>query len=168
MTTGSAQTRIGVYAGSFDPVTNGHADIIRRALTVCDKLYVAVAINVNKTPLFSPEARVSQIREAIGADSRVEVCTMSGLLVDFARTIGATVNVRGLRTVTDFENEMPMALMNRQLYSGCETVFLAASTDTAHISSSLIREIARFGGDVSPFVHPSVAVALSNRFAAER
>lgn len=163
----SAAQRIAVYAGSFDPLTNGHTDIIRRALTICDKLYVAVAINVNKKPLFADHARVAQIREALGEEPRVEVVTMSGLLVDFAREIGATINIRGLRTVTDFENEMPMALMNRQLNSGLETVFLAASVETAHISSSLIREIAKFGGDVAPFVHPSIARALAARFKEE-
>ncbi|MEP6833117.1 MAG: pantetheine-phosphate adenylyltransferase [Gemmatimonas sp.] len=164
MTTASAGKRIAIYAGSFDPLTNGHSDIIRRALSICDQLYVAVAINVNKQPLFPADERVVQIRRALGEESRVEVRAFTGLLVDFARSVSATINVRGLRTVSDFENEMPMAIMNRQLYPGLETVFLAASAETAHISSSLIREVAKFGGNVSPFVHPSVATALVTRF----
>ncbi|MEP6832624.1 MAG: pantetheine-phosphate adenylyltransferase [Gemmatimonas sp.] len=164
MTTASAAKRIAIYAGSFDPLTNGHADIIRRALAICDQLYVAVAINVNKQPLFPANERVAQIRLVIGLESRVEVCTFTGLLVDFARSVNATINVRGLRSMSDFENEVPMAMMNRQLWSSLETIFLAASVETAHVSSSLVREVAKFGGDVSPFVHASVATALLKHF----
>ena len=157
--------RVALYPGSFDPITHGHEDLIKRTLAFSDRVVVAVATNVNKEPLFSVDERVRFIREAVGDDSRVEVRAFSGLLVDFAREVGACVNVRGLRAVSDFEYEVQMALMNRHLLPQLETVFMAPSLDTTYISSSMVREVARFGGDVSALVHPVVANALRERFA---
>lgn len=160
--------RVALYAGSFDPVTHGHEDLIRRTLTFADRVIVAVANNVSKQPLFSVDERVQLITDIMGHDRRVEVRAFSGLLVDFARDVGAQVNVRGLRAVSDFEYEFQMALMNRHLYPDMETVFMTPSLDTTYISSSMVREVARFGGDVSGLVHPLVAAALGARFAGTR
>ena len=164
--TGS-QTRVALYAGSFDPLTRGHEDLIKRSLMLADRVVVAVAININKQPLFSLEQRTSFIREALGNDSRIEVRSFTGLLVDLARLIGATINVRGVRSVSDLENEMQMALMNRHLCPELETVFLAPSVGTTFVSSTLVREVARFHGDVSALVHPVVATALRERFKGD-
>ncbi|HLV25498.1 MAG TPA: pantetheine-phosphate adenylyltransferase [Gemmatimonadales bacterium] len=158
-------TRIGIYAGSFDPVTLGHSDLIARSFAFVDKLVVAVATNVNKQPLFTVEQRTQMIRTAIGDDPRVEVRSFHGLLVDFARECKAGVIIRGLRAVSDFEYEFQMALMNRRLAPDLETMFMLPSVETTYVSSSLVREVARFGGDVSPFVHPDVQQALRDRFA---
>ena len=152
--------RTAVYAGSFDPITRGHEDLIRRSLAFVDAIVVAVATNVSKQPLFTLEERVSFIRAAVGDDARVDVRQFDGLLVDFARTVGARLIIRGLRAVSDFEYEFQMALMNRHLAPALETVFMVPSLDTTYISSSLVREIARFRGDVSGLVHPVVAQAL--------
>lgn len=157
--------RIALYAGSFDPVTHGHEDLIQRTFAFADKLVVAVAKNVAKQPLFTVEERIRYMHEVTGDDSRIEIRAFDGLLVDFAREVGARVNVRGLRAVSDFEYEFQMALMNRHLYPELETVFMAPSFDTTYISSSMVREVARFGGDVSKLVHPCVARALRERFA---
>ncbi len=158
-------TRIAIYPGSFDPPTRGHEDLIRRSLLLADRLVVAVAINVAKQPLFSTEERIAMLRGAIGADPRIEFVAFEGLLADFARKVGASVVVRGLRAVSDFEYEFQMALMNRQLHPSLETVFLVPALDLTYLSSSLVREVARFGGDVSALVHPAVAEALRARFA---
>ena len=158
--------RIALYAGSFDPITHGHADLIQRTFAFTDRLVIAVATNVSKQPLFTVEERIGFIREVTGNDPRVDVRAFGGLLVDFARDVGAKVNVRGLRAVSDFEYEFQMALMNRHLYPTLETIFMAPSFDTTYISSSMVREVARFGGDVSKLVHPCVARALQERFAA--
>ena len=163
-TSGSTE-RVALYAGSFDPITHGHEDLIKRTVAFCDRVIVAVAVNVNKTPLFTPEERVGFISAIMADDPRVEVRVFEGLLVDFAKSVGARVNVRGLRAVSDFEYEFQMALMNRHLMPQLETVFMAPSLDTTYISSSMVREVARFGGDVSGLVHPSVARALAARFA---
>jgi pantetheine-phosphate adenylyltransferase len=157
-------TRIAVYPGSFDPVTNGHADLIRRSLAFVDRVVVAVAVNVSKQALFTTEERVALIR-AVVRDAAVEVESFDGLLVDFARRVGARVIVRGLRAVSDFEYEFQMALMNRQLEPKLETVFLVPAFDLTYLSSSLVREVARFGGDVSQLVHPAVDKALRQKFA---
>jgi pantetheine-phosphate adenylyltransferase len=157
---------LALYAGSFDPITNGHLDLITRTLTFADRLIVAVANNMNKQPLFSVEQRVAFIRDVTGDDPRIEVRAFSGLLVDFAREVGARVNVRGLRAVSDFEYEFQIALMNRHLRPELETVFMTPSLDTTYISSSMVREVARFGGDVSGLVHPTVGAALMARYAA--
>ena len=161
--TGSNE-RIALYAGSFDPITHGHEDLIKRTAAFADRVIVAVARPVSKAPLFSVDERVGFIREITRGDERVEVRAFDGLLVDFARETGARVNVRGLRAVSDFEYEYQMALMNRHLLPELETVFMAPSLDTTYISSSMVREVARFGGDVSGLVHPHVVQALHERF----
>jgi len=155
-------TRTGVYPGSFDPLTKGHEDLIYRSLGFLDKLVVAVAVNVGKQPLFSLDERVALIRETV-QDPKVDVQSFDGLLVDFARKIGATVIVRGLRAVSDFEYEFQMALMNRHLAPKLETIFLVPAFDLTYLSSSLVREVARFGGDVSGLVHPVVQAALHKK-----
>ena len=152
--------RTAVYAGSFDPITRGHEDLIRRSLAFVDRIVVAVATNVSKQPLFTLDERVAFIRAAVGDDARVDVRQFNGLLVDFAREVGASLIIRGLRAVADFEYEFQMALMNRHLAPGLETVFMVPSIETTYISSSLVREVARFGGDISGLVHPLVADAL--------
>ncbi len=157
-------TRIAIYPGSFDPVTRGHEDIIRRSLAFADKLFVAVAVNVSKEPLFTLEERVTLLEQALHDAEHVEVQAFDGLLADFARTVGASMVVRGLRAVSDFEYEFQMALMNRQLHSELETVFLTPALDHTFLSSSLVREVASLGGDVRNFVHPAVSNALATKF----
>jgi pantetheine-phosphate adenylyltransferase len=157
-------TRIAVYPGSFDPPTKGHEDLVRRSLALADRLIVAVAVNVVKQPLFSVEERLDMLRAAVGDDTRVSFQAFDGLLAEFAKRVGATIIVRGLRAVSDFEYEFQMALMNRQLHPSLETVFLVPAVDLTYLSSSLVREVARFGGDVTPLVHPKVAAALTRRF----
>lgn len=159
----SSPPRIAVYPGSFDPVTRGHEDLIRRCLGFVDRVVVAVAVNVAKQPLFSLEERIALIRQAV-THPAVEVQSFDGLLVDFARKVGATLTVRGLRAVSDFEFEFQMALMNRNLEPKLETVFLVPALDLTYLSSSLVREVARFGGDVSHLVHPAVQHALRKKF----
>jgi pantetheine-phosphate adenylyltransferase len=154
---------VGLYAGSFDPPTVGHEDIIRRALTVVDRLVVAVAVNSTKAPLFSIEERAGFLRRLVD-DPRVEVREFRGLLVDLARDVGATVLVRGVRSVGDFEYEVQMARLNRGLAPDVETIFLAPSADVAHVSSTFVREIARLGGNVDALVRGPVADALRARF----
>lgn len=159
-------TRIAVYPGSFDPPTRGHEDLIRRTRALADQVVVAVAVNSAKQPLFSLEERLELLRATMDGDgARIRFETFSGLLVDFAREVGATMVVRGLRAVSDFDYEFQMALMNRQLSPEVETVFLVPAVDLTYLSSSLVREVARYGGDVSQLVHPVVAEALRRRFA---
>ena len=155
--------RIAVYPGSFDPITKGHEDLIHRSLEFVDKLIVAVAVNVAKQPLFALDERVALIKQTVS--DKVEVQSFDGLLADFAKQVGASVIVRGLRAVSDFEYEFQMALMNRNLAPGVETVFLVPAFDLTYLSSSLVREVARFGGDVSQLVHPKVQQALKRKFA---
>lgn len=157
-------TRIAVYPGSFDPPTHGHEDLIRRSLSLADRLIVAVANNSQKAPLFSVDERLAMLREIFPAQPTVTFEAVDGLLVDFARARGATLLVRGLRFVSDFEYEFQMALMNRQLAPTLETVFLVPAVDRTYLSSSLIREVARLGGDVRPHVSAPVADALERRF----
>jgi pantetheine-phosphate adenylyltransferase len=157
-------TRIAVYPGSFDPPTRGHEDLIRRSLGLADQLIVAVATNPGKQPLFSVDDRLDMLRAAVGGDSRVSLQSFDGLLAEFAKRVGATIIVRGLRAVSDFEYEFQMALMNRQLHPSLETVFLVPAVDLTYLSSSLVREVARYGGNVGGLVHPAVATALSRRF----
>jgi pantetheine-phosphate adenylyltransferase len=157
-------TRIAVYPGSFDPPTRGHEDLVRRSLALADRLIVAVAVNAAKQPLFSVEERLEMLRAAVGDDSRVAFQSFDGLLAEFAKRAGATIIVRGLRAVSDFEYEFQMALMNRQLHPSLETVFLVPAVDLTYLSSSLVREVAKFGGDVRPLVHSAVATALTRRF----
>ena len=157
-------TRIAVYPGSFDPPTKGHQDLIHRSLALADRVIVAVAVNAAKQPLFSTEERLAMLKDTIGHEPRVSIQAFEGLLAEFAKREGASVIVRGLRAVSDFEYEFQMALMNRQLHPSLETVFLVPALDLTYLSSSLVREVARFGGDVSSLVHPSVAQALGRRF----
>jgi pantetheine-phosphate adenylyltransferase len=155
-----------IYAGSFDPITRGHEDLMTRSLEFVDRLVVGVTTNVAKQPLFDVAERVELIRAAVGAEQRIEVRQFGGLLVDFAREVGARLLIRGLRAVSDFEYEYQMALMNRHLSSGLETVFMVPSLETTYISASLVREVARFGGDVHDLVHPAVERALTARYRA--
>jgi pantetheine-phosphate adenylyltransferase len=157
--------RIAIYPGSFDPPTRGHEDLIRRSLKLCDRLIVAVARNSAKQPLLPVEQRLQLLRTVVGADDRVGYETFDGLLADFARAQGATMIVRGLRAVSDFEYEFQMALMNRQLNADPETVFLVPSVDITFLSSSLVREVARYGGELDGLVHPAVAAALREAFS---
>jgi pantetheine-phosphate adenylyltransferase len=156
--------RIAVYPGSFDPITKGHEDLIHRSLEFVDQLIVAVAVNVAKQPLFTLEERVGLIKQTVSG--KVDVQSFDGLLAEFAKQVGASVIVRGLRAVSDFEYEFQMALMNRNLAPGIETVFLVPAFDLTYLSSSLVREVARFGGDVSQLVHPTVQQALKRKFAS--
>ena len=158
--------RVAIYAGSFDPITRGHEDLVKRSLEFVDKLVVAVATNVAKQPLFSVAERVELIRSALAGRPGVEVREFSGLLVDFAREVGAKLLIRGLRAVSDFEYEYQMALMNRHLSPELETVFMIPSLDATYISASLVREVARFGGEIGDLVHPSVAAALRAKYQA--
>ncbi|MEO5824795.1 MAG: pantetheine-phosphate adenylyltransferase [Gemmatimonadales bacterium] len=157
-------TRIAIYPGSFDPPTRGHEDLIRRALGMFDQLIVAVAINPNKEPLFSVDERLEMLRTAMDNHPRIEFASFSGLLADFARAREGTIVLRGLRAVSDFEYEFQMAMMNRRLHGELETVFLVPAVDLTYLSSSLIREAARFGADVGGLVHPAVADALRRKF----
>jgi pantetheine-phosphate adenylyltransferase len=160
-------SRIAIYAGSFDPITRGHEDLMHRSLEFVDTLIVAVAINSTKTPLFSIDERVQLIKDSVGHDTHIQVHSFGGLLVDFAREVGASLLIRGLRAVSDFEYEYQMALMNRHLSPKLETVFMVPSLDTTYISASLVREVARFGGDVDDLVHPTVANALRAKLSAK-
>ena len=157
-------TRTAIYPGSFDPLTKGHEDLIRRSLSLADRVVVAVAVNSSKQPLFPVAERLALLRAAVGDDPRVAFESFDGLLAEFAKTVGATIVVRGLRAVSDFEYEFQMALMNRQLHPSLETVFLVPAVDLTYLSSSLVREVARYGGDVSALVHPAVAAALARRY----
>jgi pantetheine-phosphate adenylyltransferase len=158
--------KVALYAGSFDPITNGHADLIRRSLRFVDRLVVGVAVNISKQPLFTIDERIGLIKAALEDDPRVEVRSFSGLVVDFARAAGAQIVLRGLRAVADFEYEYQMALMNRHLAPALETMFMVPSLEVSYVSSSLVREVARFGGDIDALVHPAVARALREKYRA--
>jgi pantetheine-phosphate adenylyltransferase len=157
-------TRTAIYPGSFDPLTKGHEDLIRRSLSLADRVIVAVAVNPSKQPLFPVDERLALLQAAMGDDPRVAFESFDGLLAEFAKKVGASIVVRGLRAVSDFEYEFQMALMNRQLHPSLETVFLVPAVDLTYLSSSLVREVARYGGDVSALVHPAVAAALVRRY----
>jgi pantetheine-phosphate adenylyltransferase len=161
--------RIGVYPGTFDPITNGHMDVIERALGIVDHLVVAVARNAGKGPLFSTDERVETVLDEIGPlivkGCQVEVRPFDTLLMHFAVSVGASVLIRGLRAVSDFEYEFQMAGMNRRLNPDIETVFLMASEGVQFISSRFVKEIGSLGGDISSFVSPGVAHRLETRFA---
>ncbi len=158
--------RVAIYPGSFDPVTRGHEDIVRRALAFCDVLIVAVAHRrtQRKDGLFAIEERMDLLREVFSDEPRIRVTEFEGLLVDFARESGASLLVRGLRAVSDFEYEFQMALMNRHLWPEVETVFLTPDEHYSYLSASLVREIASLDGDVSSFVAPPVLDALRRKF----
>ena len=156
--------RIAIYPGSFDPATRAHEDLIRRSLSFADRVVVGVAGQSQKTALFSLEERVEMLRHVLDGETRVEIRSFNGLLVDFAKDMKASFVVRGLRAVSDFEYEFQMALMNRQLHQTLETIFLMPALHLTYLSSSLVREVARLGGDVSEFVHPAVHKALTQKF----
>jgi pantetheine-phosphate adenylyltransferase len=155
-----------LYPGTFDPVTNGHQDLVRRAASIFERVVVAIAANPAKAPLFSLEERVELAREVLSDLPNVEVRGYSGLTVKFAEDHGLDVMVRGLRAVSDFEFEFQLATMSRQIAGHVETVFLTPTEQFSFISSSMVREIALLGGDVSRFVHPVVEEALRRRAAA--
>ena len=167
------QPRSGIYPGTFDPITNGHTDIIRRAIKVVDRLVIGVARNDGKGPLFATDERVEIVRDEVahlenGDAERIEVRAFDSLSVDFARSVGAGVIIRGLRAVSDFEYELQMASLNARLNPQVETVFLMASDRYHFISSRFVKEIGALGGDVSHFVSPRVVVRLLDRFANGR
>jgi pantetheine-phosphate adenylyltransferase len=157
-------SRIAVYPGTFDPVTNGHLDLTDRGRTHFDRVIMAILRNEDKQPLFSVEERMELLREAVTVWNNVEVDSFDGLLVDYARRIGATVILRGIRAASDFEYEMQMAMMNRKLAPELETVFLVPSEAYSYISSRLVREVARLGGSAEGLVPDNVVRALEDRF----
>ena len=160
--------RVALYPGSFDPLTNGHLDILARARRLADRVVVAILENDAKTALFSVPERIDMIREIVGDDSSTPVRSFSGLLVDFATEAGATLIVRGLRAVSDYEYELQMALMNRRLTPSVETVFLMAKEEYSYVSSRLVKEVARLGGDVSGLVPEAIRRRLVERVGKER
>lgn len=165
--------RIGFYPGTFDPITLGHLDIIQRAMALVDRLVIGVAINRDKGPLFDLEERVEMVRRecegvVLKVGGEILVHPFENLLIDCARDVGASVIVRGLRAVADFEYEFQMVGMNRALDASIETVFMMADARRQAIASKLVKEIARLGGDVTKFVTPQVAEALTARYAARR
>ena len=157
--------RIAVYPGSFDPLTNGHLDILARARRLADRIIIAILEQDQKTPLFSVEDRSAMIREIVSGDPSIHVASFSGLLVDFATRSGATIIVRGLRAVSDYEYELQMALMNRRLRPDLETVFLMANESYSFISSRLVKEVFGLGGSITGLVPPSVEERLRRRMA---
>jgi pantetheine-phosphate adenylyltransferase len=154
---------LAVYPGTFDPITNGHVDILRRSLKIFGRVVVALAENVRKTPLFSLEERRAMITDAVERDPRVEVDAFQGLLAEYCRRRGATVMIRGLRALADFEYEFQLTHMNRRLAPDVETLFLMTGEESFYVSSSLVKEVGLMGGDVSRMVPPSVAAALAQK-----
>jgi len=152
---------LAVYPGTFDPMTNGHVDILRRSLKIFDRVVVALAENVRKAPLFSIDERRKLIADALGGDARLEIDAFQGLLADYCRRRGASVVIRGLRALADFEYEFQSAHMNRRLAPDVETLFLMTSEESFYVSSSLVKEVALMGGDVSGLVPAGVAAALA-------
>jgi pantetheine-phosphate adenylyltransferase len=152
--------RIGVYPGTFDPITNGHVDLITRSLRLFDKVYVAVAFNPQKHPVFELQERVELVRVVTKDIPHVEVAPFHGLLVDFVRQCGAHAVIRGLRAVSDFEYELQMALMNRNLDQSAETVFLMPSQEYIYLTSTIVKEVALHGGNLAGLLHPEVARRL--------
>jgi len=157
-----------LYAGTFDPVTYGHVDVVRRAAALFDKVIVGVSVNPRKAPLFSTEERAEMLREACAEFPNVDVAIVPGLVVEFARTVGAGVIVRGLRAASDFEFELQMASTNRELAPEVETIFFTPAPQYHYISASIVAEIASFGGNVSEFVPPGVERRLEERLAERR
>ena len=166
------ESRIGIYPGTFDPVTNGHMDIIQRATRLVDKLVIAVARNAGKGPLFSADERVELVREEVEVlpenGTHIEVQAFDTLLMHFAREVDAGIIIRGLRAVSDFEYEFQMAAMNAKIDPHIETVFLMASDRNQFISSRFVKEIGQLGGDISHFVSPRVHDRLANRFTGAK
>jgi pantetheine-phosphate adenylyltransferase len=166
---GMAVERIGVYPGTFDPITNGHMDIVRRAGTLVDRLIIAVASNLGKGPMFTVDERVTLVRSEVAPlvaqGERIDVRPFDNLLLHFAESVGAAMIIRGLRAVSDFEYEFQMAAMNAKLDPNIETVFLMASDKNHFISSRFVKAIGELGGDVSHFVGPTVAKYLTRKYA---
>lgn len=159
---------LAVYPGTFDPVTYGHLDLVERGSRLADELVIAILRNEDKQPMFTVDERMELLREAVAKYPNVSVDTFDGLLVDYARRRGASVILRGLRAVSDFEYELQMAMMNRRLAPSLETAFLMPNEAWSYVSSRLVREVARLGGDVSGLVPPNVARALKERLGASR
>lgn len=157
--------RVAVYPGTFDPITNGHLDIVKRASKLFDKIIVAVSDNLHKNPLFSLEEREKFVRETVNGLGNVDVEVFDGLLVQYAKKKGASAIIRGLRAVSDFEYEFQMALMNRKLMSELETVYLMPSEEYTYINSTIVKEVARLGGRINCFIPPVVEKALKEKFA---
>lgn len=157
--------RVALYAASFDPITNGHIDLIERASLICDEIIVGVATNVAKQPLFAVEERIALIESAVADRPNVRVAEIHGLTVDYARSQRAQIILRGLRAMSDFEYEYEMAMMNAHLYPDLETVFLMTSAKWFYVSSSRLKEVVRFGGDVSEFVPKLVNQRLQEKLA---
>lgn len=151
---------IAIYPGTFDPITRGHSDLVERSSKLFDRVIVALAANPGKTPVFSLEERIGLAQTALADYDNVEISGFDGLLVDFAHQMGANIIVRGLRAVSDFEYEFQLAGMNRKLAPDIETLFLTPAEQYTYISSSLVREVASLGGDVSPFVHEKIVAEL--------
>lgn len=160
--------RIGVYPGSFDPMTNGHTDIVERSKALFDRVYIGVLQNPQKEPLFTVVERVEMVREIYEGDESVEVQAFDGLLVDFAEQLGAHAIVRGLRAPTDFEYELQMALMNRRLRERIETLFMVPHEEFTFVSSSLIKEVYSFGGSIEGLVPPQVEARLAEKMGRPR
>ena len=160
----TSDNRIAVCAGTYDPITNGHLDIIARGLSVFDEVVIAILVNPEKRPLFTPEERVAIVRETYAGDARVRVDTFSGLLVDYAVKAGASVIVRGLRAISDFEFEFQMALMNRRLNPHIETVFMMPAESYSYLSSRLVKEVFQLGGSVKELVPPGVERRLREKY----
>ena len=158
------RARIAVYPGTFDPITNGHADLVGRAAPLFDRLIVGIAQSAGKSPSFTLDERIALARTALDGIANVEVRGFASLLANFVRETGAGVILRGLRAVSDFEYEFQLASMNRHLIPDVETLFLTPAEQYSFISSSLVREIARLGGDVAGFVHPAVQAALKQKW----
>lgn len=157
---------VAIYPGTFDPITYGHIDLIKRASPLFERIIVAVAINPGKQPMFSLDERVELVKEATKSIDNVEVCGFKGLLVNEALSMGANVIIRGLRAVSDFEYELQLATMNRRMQSKVETLFLTPAENLSFVSSTLVKEIAVLGGDVSEFVSPCVQQALKRKLPA--
>jgi pantetheine-phosphate adenylyltransferase len=161
----SARRRlVAIYPGTFDPLTNGHVDIMRRAMGLFDHVVVALAVNVHKRPMFPLASRLRMVRDVVGKDPRVDVDAFHGLLVDYARSRGARFLIRGLRAVADFEYEFQFAHMNRQLAPDIDTIFLPTNEENFYVSSSLVREVGTMGGDVSGLVPPVILGTLKRKF----
>lgn len=160
--------RIFVYPGSFDPVTNGHLDIIERAAKICDKLIVAVLVNRNKTPVFTLEERVAFLKEVLNGKPNIEIATFSGLLVDFMKKKGATTIIKGLRAVSDFEYEFQMALLNKNIDNNIETLFMMTGVNYSYLSSSAVRELACHGGNIKDLVPDIIIEKIYKKFEENR
>ena len=156
--------KIAVYPGTFDPITNGHVDIIYRSAKLFDKIIVTVAVNTQKTPLFDLAERVEMIRQSLGNEEKIEVDQFDGLIAEYLRRVNASAMIRGLRAVSDFEYEFQMSLMNRKLNPDVETVFLTPAQEYIHLNSTIVKEVASFGGDVSEYVPDYVRTMLQEKY----